>query len=426
MLSKKIHLKNLSFTDKLKLNTLANEHRLLYNHLLSNAKQDCDFKKLNQTYKKFRNSNNLTIPSKSAQNTCRGVINNIKGFFAKRKRDKTAKFPKRFKSWKEFCSFTYDINGGSGGFELKNNQLILKNPIQQSKCLLKINLPEYVHDVNMKNVKTVTFKAETDLKAGEIKSYHLILTYKENNTSNNLNPENFISIDIGVKDLITSVSNTVDNFKIVNNKFKKFEKRVENRQSLRDKRNKGSRKFKKHNNEFKKQKTKLTNKRKDYQHKVTTKVIKDCVENDIGTLIVGDLNVKSCKKDFKCKLNKSTQNTGLSRVIDFLKYKAEKENIHFVKQNEAYTSRTNHLTGIDMGHLDLSVREIKINENLNIDRDINGAINIAAKYFKCFGKSIKKQFLRAEWLVQLKNLNKFNKMLLKVHDETWRSEKIYT
>jgi len=90
----------LSYIDKLKLETLSNEHRLLYNFLLEHIKKDCDFKSLHSLSKNYRKENNLTINAKSAQNTSRLLINNVKSYFALKKKNpnKNPKFPYKFKS----------------------------------------------------------------------------------------------------------------------------------------------------------------------------------------------------------------------------------------------------------------------------------------------------------------------------------------
>ena len=388
MKSAKIKLKNLSYLDKVKLETLSNEHRYLYNHLLSQSKDNCDFKKLNNSYVNFRNNNNLTINSKSAQNTCRGLINNIKSFFVLKKKDKSHQFPYKFKSYKYFQSFTYDWNNGNGGFKIKDNIVYLQ------KDLLKIKFNNFNNEINNESIKTLTIKKENN-------DYYLIFVYSEPKINTILNKNNFIAIDIGVKDLITATSNTINNFKIETEKFENKEKQTEQLQSKRDLRNKKSIKWNKFNKKFKKEKQKLTNKRKDWLHKITTKTVKLAKINNIGTIICGDINVKSLKKDHKTKLNKSTQNLYLSRFKTFMDHKSKKENIDFKLVNEAYTSQINHLTNKIEFNSDLSIREVEIKPNFKIDRDLNSAINIANK-------------IMGKWLSQILNFNyDLDKMLLK-------------
>ena len=132
--------RSLSYSDRVKLETMSNEHRLLYNHLLEQTQGEIgsDFKKLNSAYVNFRHENKLTIPSKAAQNTCISLINNMKSFFALKKKDTSARFPHRFKSWKFFTSFTYDWNGGGGGFYFTPTELVIRKPE------IRIKLPSYV------------------------------------------------------------------------------------------------------------------------------------------------------------------------------------------------------------------------------------------------------------------------------------------
>lgn len=88
-----------------------------------------DWKKLNEQYKLFRHQNNLTINSKSAQNTCINLINSIKAFYKLRKNsENNAHCPKRYKGHEYFCTFTLDFNNAMGRF---SNQKQYINIIKQ-------------------------------------------------------------------------------------------------------------------------------------------------------------------------------------------------------------------------------------------------------------------------------------------------------
>jgi len=399
----KIRLK-LNSEQELMLNTLSNEHRLLYNYLLGKVREEkIDFKELHLLSKEYRKSKSLTINAKSTQNTTIDLINNIKSYYALRKdKNNNANFPKKFKGYKYFSTFRYDFNNNMGGFKLFNNHIIIQS-------FLKINLPEYydVNKVNDKTIKQIVFKKQED-------RYYIMFIYSEKETNLNLNKDNFVSIDLGISNIVTVHSNKINNFQIKSYNFDKLEKKVENLQSKRDlklKKNKKyknqSLKYKKLNKRFKKEKTKLTNKRKDYQHKVSRKVIDTCIENDIGTLIVGDIQTKKLKNqkgEYKNKrLNKSTQNSGLlSRFKAFLEYKAKNENIDFNKIDESYTSKVNCLTGEIEFNSALHIREVNLTKDIKIDRDLNSAINIA------------KRFLQGKWLAQFLDVS-LDKMYLKEH-----------
>ncbi len=102
------------------------------------------------------------------------------------------------------------------------------------------------------------------------------------------------------------------------------------------------------------------------------------------TIIVGDLKVKKLmqKDENKHKrISKSLGNTNLAMFINFLKYKASDYNINVVKIDESYTSQTNCLTGkLFDKEVKLKDRIVKLGDGIEIDRDLNSAINIYKKY----------------------------------------------
>lgn len=371
MLSLKVKIK-LDINQSIKLETLSNEHRLLYNYLLNCIKnKSLTFKELNQCYKDFREQNNLTINSKSSQNTCKNLINNIKSFYELRKKDITAKFPYKFKSHKFFTTFMLDYNNGMGGFKIFDNKIFIN--LMSKFNTLTIQLPVHCNIINNDNIKTVTFKKENN-------DYYLIFVYSEKPSNNILNKNNFMSIDLGYSNIITSYSNCSSNLQIKNLKLKNLENTIEKLQSLKDKKNKNSLRYKKINKKFIRSKRKLSNKIVDYQHKVSTYLITECVKNNIGSLIIGDLKVKKviCKNNKKLSgISKST--LALGRFKTFLEYKSKKANIDHYKINEAYTSQQNCLTDEIMFSSQLDNRIVEVSKDQFIDRDLNSAINIAKK-----------------------------------------------
>lgn len=380
------HRLKLSYLDELKLNTLSNEHRLLYNHLLSYVKTNgCDFGKLHEISKNFRIENNLTINAKSVQNTSRNLIASIKGFFSRRKKDKTANFPYKFKGFEYFCSFTYDWNAGCGGFKFEENELILQGG------LLNFNLTSLPGDIGNKTIKTITFTKDF------FGRYFVCMTYSENET-NTIRNDNICSVDLGCSNIATCFVSNNDSFSIENTTYKSLEKRCELVQSIKSKYKNGSRRHKKISRTFRKLKSKLVNKNKDFQHKASKVIINKCKENNIGNVIIGDIDTKTLTKSKVAnkRLNKSTQARGtLSRFKTFLEYKAKNEGMITKLQEESYTSKTNCLTHELFINMNLSMRNVKIKDDLVIDRDLNGAINIAQKAMGI-------------WLPQLENyLNSF-------------------
>ena len=115
---------------------------------------------------------------------------------------------------------------------------------------------------------------------------------------------------------------------------------------------------------------------------------------------IGDIKTKKLKdnKTANKGLNKSTQNEGtLSRFKGFLIYKAKESGLAVSLINEAYTSQENCLTGVRNLSSDLKHRTVQVSYKLEIDRDLNSAINIS--------KRIKPAWFRQFDEEALKNIN---------------------
>jgi putative transposase len=414
----------LTYYQSLVLNTLSNEHRLLYNYLLNFAKHDPDFNHINQEYKAFRKEHNLTIQSKPAQNTCRKLINAIKSFYSLRLKDKDAQFPNKFKSWKYFTTLEFDWNNNGGGFDFENNKLYihLEDDRKRNAKKLEIDLHERCKVINSSNIKTLQIKKIDD-------NYYAIFTYSEPKQEQKLEG-NVISIDPGVSNIATIFNpERKEIIEIKNDQFhKRLEKRIKTVQSMLDKKKKKSRRWKKLKKVYRRLRRQLTNKNQDFQHKVSKKLVEYCQENNVKKVIYGDIKTKKCvkkkvkgenRKERKRKqgLNKSTQNQGcLSRFKFFVNYKLEDKGIEFVKQDEAWTSQTNCLTGKRFDKkVKLSDRIVELTKDFWFSRDGDGAINIMEKNMK---RRLEPD--KGLWLTQLKEIRTF-KMLLD-HDEWAKSE----
>jgi putative transposase len=381
MLSKKVKL-SLNYNQQIILETLSNEHRMLYNFLLEKVKDNLDFKSINKNYKLFRLTYNLTINSKSAQNTSISLINNIKSYLTLKKKDKTARFPNKFKSHKFFTSFMLDYNNGCGGFKI--NSSVLELNLNSTKNKLLINLSDYVKDINNDNVRTITFKKEDN-------NYYLIFVYKEESKIKILDNDKFLGIDLGYSSLVTGCSNN-SNIKIDNFKQKKLNNYISDLQSKRDKYKRGSRKYKKLTKSLNREKRKLSNKQKDFHHKSSKIIIDYCINNDIGNLIVGDLKVKKVMNKCNKVINGLSKSTGIGRFKEFLEYKSKNVGIEFILVNEYNTSKINCLTGEIEFNSDVKNREF-VYKDLIIDRDINSCINILTKSGMCLTQESKKILL---------------------------------
>lgn len=347
----------------------------VYNLCLRDLKENNDFNKIHQLTKNFAKENHLH--SKHTQNIGREVINSVKSYFAKKKVDKTSKYPKNERA---YSPITLDANiqkrGDKiyigGGFKFINKQIQINNP----KINMDLSNCDYydINEININTIKQLVFKIYEN---GDI---YLIFIYSEQKKEKEYN-YNFMSIDLGVSSIASVYESNGDCIKIQTKRFKGLENQINDIKSKLSKKVKDSNRYLNLFKTKQRKQQKLTNKRNDYLHKTSKFIINECKSKNIDNIIIGDIQTKKCKKKYKCKLNKSTQNEGLlSRFKSFIQYKAKLNNIKFIPVNEAYTSQLNCMTDKVEFKSNLENRIVEILPSVFIDRDINSAVNIAKQY----------------------------------------------
>ena len=175
-------------------------------------------------------------------------------------------------------------------------------------------------------------------------------------------------MNVRFKDLvIDSNGNKYENPKYLNN----VEKKIKHLQRLYSKKTKDSKNQEKVRIKLAAAHEKLSNKRKDNLHKLTTKLIK---ENDI--ICIENLNVKGMTKNHK--LAKAIQDASFGTLVNMLKYKAAWHNRRIIEIGRFYpSSKICSCCGHRMDYMGLEVREWTCPVcNEHHDRDINAAVNI--------------------------------------------------
>lgn len=77
----------------------------------------------------------------------------------------------------------------------------------------------------------------------------------------------------------------------------------------------------------------------DYLHKVLTAVVTYCVENEINTVVIGDLKGIRQNNDKGAVQNQKMHSLPYNRIYQMLEYKLAKHGIRLAKQEESYTSQ---------------------------------------------------------------------------------------
>ena len=105
------------------------------------------------------------------------------------------------------------------------------------------------------------------------------------------------------------------------------------------------------------------------------------------TIVVGELTIKSLMSvegvnKNKKSIRKSFNESNINMFLQFLKYKSQHNLIDVIKIDEKYTTQLNSLTGkMFKEKIQLKDRVVKLSDNVEIDRDLNSAINIMKRYY---------------------------------------------
>jgi len=264
----------------------------------------------------------------------------------------------------------------------KSEYLLIFN-VQRVK--LKNNILKFTKDLKIK----FTYKPKGEIIQAIIKpnnfgSYTLFLTYEENFNPIDLDKNNFLSIDMGLNNLMTCVSSVSPSFimngkplKSYNNYYNKKKGKIQSELKV------------KNNKNYSKRLANLDIKRErfidNYFNQITAYITKICLKNQIGIVIIGynetwkqDINLgKINNRNFiyiphyklKCKLRN----------------KLDSEGIELFEINESYTSKCSFIDNEPIKEHDSYLGKrinrglFKSANNILINADVNGACNIARK-----------------------------------------------
>lgn len=216
-------------------------------------------------------------------------------------------------------------------------------------------------------IKTVTI---SKTPTGKYYAAILVETAQEVVNKAAVAPETTIGIDLGIKDFsILSTGLKIENPKHLRNNLKRL-KCLQRRAS---KKKQGSANRKKANKKLAIQHERICNLRKDFLHKVSTKLISD---NQAHTFCIENLNVAGMVKNHN--LAQSIADAGWSEFVRQLKYKGDwyGKNIIEIGRFEPSSKMCNHCGTVNQT-LTLTDREWACASCLTVhDRDVNAAINI--------------------------------------------------
>jgi putative transposase len=304
------------------------------------------------------------VYSKVLQMTLKQLDSDYQSFFALRRNGDLKAMPPNFKSRRYFNTMRYN----QSGFRVERGCLKLshKHPsgvplcfaIPESFAFARVYQVTIFQDDKGKYYVSVVYEAKVPV-------------YVDNSL--------YQAFDLGVANHVAV--NSCGKFVGFKNARpdKYWDPIVDALQSKRDHCKKKSLRWKRLHKSLRTHKRKCSNQTKDFQHKLSRKIV---VNTKANTIIVGDLNVKSMAQSVRsfARLNRSVQNNGfLGRFVRFLTYKAELAGKRVIEIDESYTSKRCYACG-KMYDMPLWVRVMKCDCGNVIDRDRNSAVGIMLRF----------------------------------------------
>ena len=344
------------------------ECRWLYNHFLEQRKTSWEQDKKGINYhaqavsivKLKQDRQSLSdIYSQVLQNVAVRVDLAFKAFFRRVKESKGKVGYPRFKGVGWYDSFTYPQTG----FEIKDNGLRL------SKIgTIKIKMHRQIEG----KIKTCTIRRSATGKW--YVSFSCLVETKPLSKS-----DKTVGIDVGLTSFATfSNGSKIDNPRF----FRKDEKDLVKVQRKLSKAEKGTPERKKRRKAVAKVHGRISNRRDNFCHQETRKII-----NQYGVICIEDLSVNQMVHNH-C-LSKSIHDAAWSQFAQYLSYKAENAGRTLIRVNPAYTSQT----CSKCGHREVKKLSDRVHHcsccNFVCDRDHNASLNILALGTQSLGFTLK-------------------------------------
>ena len=350
----------------------------LYNQALYRIRQqffnDKTFKNYNEVNKELHDENQVdyrALPANSSQETLKLVNQNYSSFFKSlQKGIKSARIPG-------------DLDKTKGRQIVVYNHMTLPSNLLE-KGIIKLPKSNIQFRSKQKNIRQVRIVPKNNYIVIEVIYEASIKELLKDN-------KRYMSIDLGIDNLASCSSNVSNSF-IINGKPVKsinqfYNKKKANLQSeLKIKQNKNTSK------QIQNLTLKRNNKIKDYFHKASRYIVNQLVNQSINTLIIGKNDGWKQETNIGKKNNQNFVNIPHQMFINQLKYKCQLEGINVVEQEESYTSKVSFFDNdfiptyqVNDELFKSSGKRIKrglykTKDNLLINADINGSLNIMRKY----------------------------------------------
>lgn len=319
------------------------------------------------------------MAAQSAQQTLRLLDRNWKSFFKaikdwSKNKDKYTGRPKLPK---------YKPKDGKMLFILTNQQVRLRDDLLYFPKSFKgfIVKPRCVRLDNFKKINQIRIVPNNQVFCIEI-VYSISVT-----DTLLLDNGRYMSIDLGLDNLATIVTNTRSKPVIVNGKGLKSNNQYYNKKNSHYQKVAKQMNGKSYTNRLYRLTQKRNSKIEDSLHKISKFIVTSALSNDIHTIVIG--NNKAWKRDISLgnKVNQSFVSIPHQKLIEKIIYKARNVGINVIITEESYTSGTSFIDGEcpKKDFYDKKRRKHRglfvSNKGISINADVNAAYQIMKKVF---------------------------------------------
>ena len=281
------------------------------------------------------------LPSQTAQEVLSVLQKSWKSYFvlSKTKGIKNPHPPRYKHDFVEFSYLDKAIKVVDGGIRLslsKNlKQYLLDNENLEIQYLWFKS--EYFDQFLDKNIKQIRFLKEKD-------KYRIIVIYEIATPHQKVDNGNYLFIDVGINNLMTCIDTKTNKSFIIGKKYltftQYFYKKIAYYQSINAlqqtaKGIKYPKVSKRVSNLFKKKNNSVN----DYIHKVTAYITKYCENNNINTVVIGDIKNIRKNSNLGNVNNQKLHSLPFKKIYDKLEYKLKLRGIRLIKQKETYSSQ---------------------------------------------------------------------------------------
>ena len=387
----KQQLKRLTKEEYLTLRELCHAAKNLYNEGLYSVRQHFfqteQYLSYSKNYHLLKNSRNYKmLNSNMAQQILKEVDGTFQSFFSLLKLAKRGKYSFQGISLPRYLPKDGYMTLVVGFVRINGNQFVLpySNSFKKTHVPITITMPPILKDKSIKEIRIIP--------KSKARFFEIQYTYEAGKIETTLDQTKALAIDLGINNLATCVTNEGHSFivdgkhiKSINQWFNKENARL---QSIKDLQ--GTKGTTKHQAFLARKRNNTVN---DYINKTCRYIVNYCIKNQIGHVVIGYNKDLQNKSNIGRRNNQNLVNLPVGEIRKKLEYLCELYGIHYVLQEESYTSKASFFDRDTMPAygkeenrdiVPFSGKRVKrglyrTSAGYEFNADVNGALNILRK-----------------------------------------------